>query len=274
MPISEVSISPMDHGFLYGVGFFETFRTYEGYIIDKELHEERMNRALKDVRISLDYSFDEVERWCRRLNEEEGGRDGYFRWNVYAGEEGIGMAADRYDHPHHLLLRKPLQRTERGTSKRGFILEHRRNTPESSMRHKSFNFLNNVKARQEVTSLATEEGILLNADGFVTEGVTSNIFWVKDCVVYTPSRETGLLEGTLRHRLLQLARQHYEVEVGCYEPSDLLNADEVWVTNAVQELVPLHEIDHVSFLGKEGPVYSDLHKQYIEYVKERVSEQC
>ena len=142
------------------------------------------------------------------------------------------------------------------------------------MRHKSFNFLNNVKARQEVTSLATEEGILLNADGFVTEGVTSNIFWVKDCVVYTPSRETGLLEGTLRHRLLQLARQHYEVEVGCYEPSDLLNADEVWVTNAVQELVPLHEIDHVSFLGKEGPVYFDLHEQYIEYVKERVSEQC
>ena len=123
---------------------------------------------------------------------------------------------------------------------------------------------NNIQARFEVESLATHEGIFLTAEGFVAEGITSNVFWVKDGKIYTPSLATGILAGITREWILH----NFEVEEGLFTKDVLEAADEVFITNAVQEIVPIKEIDGKQFLGNQGPVYKALHNAYVKCIQE------
>lgn len=270
LPAEELKISPFDHGFLYGAGFFETFRTYEGHVFLFTEHMDRLKQALTDYRIAMPYEEEELLTVIRKLDEAAGGQDGYFRLNVSAGVHDIGLAPDSYPEPNVILFRKELPNVQRGTSKAGVWLATPRNVPESSIRHKSHHFLNNIGGRMELPSLKAHEGIFLTEDGFVAEGVTSNVFWVKDGQLFTPSIETGILPGTTRAFVMQVAeRIGLAVHEGFYSPKELEAADEVFVTNAVQELVPLHSIAEVRLPGNEGPVYQQLHTHYRQAIKER-----
>ena len=118
----------------------------------------------------------------------DGGEDGYFRLNVSAGVHDIGLAPSAYESPNVILFRKDIAlRLFVVQKRRRSGLKRPRNRPESAVRHKSHNFLNNVRGRLELPSLKDMEGIFVTEEGFVAEGVTSNVFWVKDGVLYTPT---------------------------------------------------------------------------------------
>ena len=104
----------------------------------------------------------------------------------------IGLAPSAYTAPTIILFRKDLLPAVRGTEKQGVWLNTPRNEPESVVRHKSHNFLNNVRGRLEVPSLKELEGLFVTVEGLVAEGVTSNIFWVKNGELFTPAIETGI----------------------------------------------------------------------------------
>ena len=95
---SELKISPFDHGFLYGFGFFETFRTYEGEPVFIIEHFNRLCEGLKEYRIAMPYTVNEISDAIRLLNETDG-EDGYFRINVSAGAHDIGLAPTEYTQP-------------------------------------------------------------------------------------------------------------------------------------------------------------------------------
>ena len=209
----ELRISPFDHGFLYGVGFFETFRTYEGNVFLFQTHMDRLKSALTEYRIAMPYADEEILDAVQKLNDAAGGSDGYFRLNVSAGVHDIGLAPTTYPTPNVILFRKELPKTIRGVAKKGVWLETPRNQPESAVRHKSHNFLNNVRGRLELSSLKDNEGVFVTKEGFVAEGVTSNLFWVKNGELFTPAIETGILPGTTRSfvmKLATLARNYYK----------------------------------------------------------------
>ena len=261
----EIRISPFDHGFLYGVGFFETFRTYNGHVFLFDEHMDRLRRALSEYRITMPYEDAEILAAVRKLNDAEGGEDGYFRLNISAGEHDIGLAPSSYPKPNVILFRKKLSLTARGTEKNGVWLETTRNNPESMIRHKSHNFLNNVRGRLELPSLKLSEGLFVTVEGFVAEGVTSNVFWMKNGVLYTPAIETGILPGTTRAVIIKIARTAgLVVNEGFYSKIDVENADELFVTNAVQELVPLSVLEEVVLPGAGGFYYRKLHGLYVE----------
>lgn len=261
----EIRISPFDHGFLYGVGFFETFRTYNGHVFLFDEHMDRLRRALSEYRITMPYEDAEILAAVRKLNDAEGGEDGYFRLNISAGEHDIGLAPSYYPKPNVILFRKKLSLTARGTEKNGVWLETTRNNPESMIRHKSHNFLNNVRGRLELPSLKLSEGLFVTVEGFVAEGVTSNVFWMKNGVLFTPAIETGILPGTTRAVIIKIARTAgLVVNEGFYSKIDVENADELFVTNAVQELVPLSVLEEVVLPGAGGFYYRKLHGLYVE----------
>ena len=265
----ELRISPFDHGFLYGAGFFETFRTYEGHVLLFQAHLDRLRRALSEYRINMPYDEAEILAVIERLNEAAGGNDGYFRLNVSAGVHEIGLAPASYPTPNVILFRKDLPVAVPGVEKSGVWLETVRNDPESTVRHKSHNFLNNVRGRLELPSLKDVEGLFVTKEGFVAEGVTSNVFWVKNGVLFTPAIETGILPGTTRSFVMQIAKSvDINVREGLYMKEDAENADELFVTNAVQELVPLMRIGKHSLPGSSGFYYKKLHNLYKEKIKE------
>ena len=126
------------------------------------------------------------------------------------------------------------------------------------------------------------EGIFLNRDGQVAEGIVSNIFWVKDGVVYTPAPSVGILNGVTRQFVIALLeRLHIPIKEGAYPLSHLQEADEVFITNSLQEIVPLHCIGRRSYSGKHGPVTCALQHHYRRFtdtlwtrneLKERMNE--
>lgn len=263
----DLRISPFDHGFLYGAGFFETFRTYEGHVFLFQEHMNRLRAALNEYRISMPYTDEEIAEAIRSLDDQSDGRDGYFRLNVSAGVHDIGLAPSIYESPTIILFRKELGAAPRGTEKKAVWLETERNLPESEVRHKSHNFLNNVRGRLELPSLKDHEGLFLTGEGFVAEGVTSNVFWVKDGTLYTPSIETGILPGTTRAFVLELAvKLGMVVREGLFTKDEMELADEAFVTNAVQELVPLSLIGKQSLPGASGVYYQKLHSLYVQAI--------
>lgn len=265
----ELRISPFDHGFLYGLGFFETFRTYEGQLFLIEEHVERLQKALDEFRIEVKLDVEMLVEIIDELNVRSGGTDGYFRLNVSAGVHDIGLAPAVYENPTIILFRKELPPLIRGKEKTAIWLNTRRNTPESEERHKSHHYANNVRARLELPSLAVQEGFFLTGDGHVAEGITSNIFWVQEDVLYTPSLETGILAGITRDWVLKNAdKLGIRVVEGLFTPDVLDTANEVFVTNAVQELVPICQLGSICFAGAEGLIYLKLHERYVKQVKQ------
>ena len=263
----ELRISPFDHGFLYGLGFFETFRTYNGKPFLLEEHIERLRKALDEFRINVELNLDELTVIIYELNARSGGEDGYFRLNVSAGAHDIGLAPSVYEKPTVILFRKTLPPLTRGKEKSAVWLKTRRNTPESEHRYKSHHYANNVLARLELPSLAEQEGFFLTEQGYVAEGITSNIFWVTDSVLYTPALETGILAGITRDMVMRIAESLGIIVVeGLFTADKLEAATEVFVTNAVQELVPIHRIGSSQFDGSNGLIYVKLHEHYVNQV--------
>ena len=271
----ELRISPFDHGFLYGLGFFETFRTYNGAIFLFDLHMDRLRTALAEYRIGMPYTDNEIKQAVHSLYMQNGCEDGYYRLNVSAGVHDIGLAPQEYGEPNVLIFQKPLVLPPAHTEKDGVWLQTKRSEPESAQRHKSHQYANNVKGRLELPSLQKLEGFFVTEEGFVAEGITSNLFWAKAGVLYTPSLETGILPGTTRACVLELADElGIAVEEGLFLPQELDSAEEMFITNAIQEIVPIRSAGSIKYLGNQGPVYQRLHTGYQQAVNRmKVSDQ-
>ncbi|MCC3377252.1 aminotransferase class IV [Cohnella sp. REN36] len=249
----EAVISVYDHGFLYGMGLFETFRTYGGRPWLLGLHAARLAESCRALGIEYMPDPDRMARDVRRLLEANGLADAYVRWSVSAGEGEIGLRDRAYDRPAEIVYAKPVapDRPETRAAKRVRLLRLPRSTPEGgpgAPRLKSFHYMNNMLAKRELAAGGAApgtEGLFLGADGDVCEGMVSNIFWIKDGVIHTPSLETGPLPGTTRAWVLAEGVRRIggaaamPAREGRYRWEELLRADEAFVTNAVQEIVPV-----------------------------------
>ncbi|KKI91574.1 4-amino-4-deoxychorismate lyase [Bacillus sp. SA1-12] len=264
---TEATISPFDHGFLYGLGAFETFRVYKGFPFLLHDHLKRLQHALNDLGISYKVDADEVFEILQKLlqlNHLEN-EDVTVRLNISAGIGEVGKLLQPYDQPTVLcFLRKapPIESIEKHAS----ILKLRRNTPEGTERRKSHHYLNNILGKRELRNSPDVEGIFLTERGYVAEGIVSNIFWVKDQVVYTPSIDTGILNGITRQFVIKcLENLGVKIVEGYYLKKDMLDANEVFITNSSQEVVPIKMVDGHLFLGKGGTVVQKLTELYRSY---------
>lgn len=262
----EARLSPLDHGFLYGVGVFETFCLIGAKPFLLEWHLERLHHALNDLDIHLHLKKKDVLKILSELLVRNHIKDGNarIRLNVSAGSgEKAAPSANPYMNPSVLILISPFHPDSIPEEKNGVFLNLRRNTPEGHVRLKSHHFLNNIYAKKEVGNDPAKEGIFLTSDHYVAEGITSNIFWRKGETVFTPSIDTGILNGIMRRYVLHvLKRDGYEIQVGKYRKDALLSADEAWLTNSVQAIVPFATIESSVYPGKSGMLTNFLKQVY------------
>ncbi|OMF25297.1 4-amino-4-deoxychorismate lyase [Paenibacillus sp. FSL H8-0548] len=250
---SEAVISVYDHGFLYGIGLFETFRTYAGkpYLLDR--HLSRLQLGCEQLGIRYDCDLGEITNWVNELLEANGLEDGYIRLTVSAGEAELGLPTGDYEQPNVLMLVKTLPQVNDAVHMRGRelrLVQTRRNTPEGDIRFKSLHYMNNIIAKRELLASGASpgaEGLMLTREGWLAEGIVSNLFFVKDNKVCTPDLSTGILPGITRERVLEIARSSgYETEEGLFSWEQLQSADEIWLTNSIQELIPVTTITDAS----------------------------
>lgn len=262
----EAVISPFDHGFLYGMGLFETFRVYNGHPFLLDDHLERLNHSLKLLNIEAQYSREQILTALRQLLKKNNLANGYIRLNVSAGIGEIGLQTKPYEEPNLIIFSKPL--TAMNKEKKAVILNLKRNTPEGQERLKSHHYLNNILAKREIGDAIDSEGIFLTEEGFLAEGVVSNLFWIKGNVLFTPAIETGILNGITRQFVMKLAsKQGMTIKEGFFPIESAKEAEEVFVTNSVQEIVPIASFNGKSKPGISGEKVNELQRQY-KYVCE------
>lgn len=273
----QAVVSVYDHGFLYGMGLFETFRTYSGVPFLLKEHLERLAEGCRELGIAYEPDLDHVQNLTARLLEGNGLEDAYFRLSVSAGVEALGLPAGDYGQPQEILYVKPLPARDPALYENGKALQllvTRRNTPEGELRHKSFHYMNPILGRRELSRYPWAEGaegLFLDDMGFLAEGIVSNVFLVQEGVLYTPALETNILPGITRDWVIRTAASGVcAVEEGFYPWEALLEADEVFLTNSIQEIVPVTKLydsegqAHTVGDGRIGPITRRLSTLYAE----------
>ncbi|MDK8194556.1 aminotransferase class IV [Paenibacillus sp. UMB7766-LJ446] len=265
-----------DHGFLYGLGLFETFRTYQGAPFLLERHLERMASGCRELGIPFTVTAAEVTDWISNLLLANELQDAYVRYTVSAGEAPLGLPSGDYVKPNHIVLAKALPEPSPSLYENGKLLQRLstpRNTPEGEVRFKSLHYMNSILAKRELNGYGQHvqnvEGLQLTRDGHVAEGIVSNVFWVRQGVLYTPALATGILPGITRAVVLELAAQQRMLfQEGLFPWEELLQADEIFLTGSVAELVPVTALrdqdgtETVISSGHIGPVTEALLGMY------------
>lgn len=262
----DASISPFEHGFLYGMGVFETFRVYNGHPFLLDDHIERLNDGLKALHIEKRFTREEVLEAVKLLLEKNKLKDAYIRFNVSAGNGEIGLPLTPYTEPNVIIFMKPLPPAGELFQKQAVLLQLKRNTPEGDVRLKSHHYMNNLLAKREIGNDPNVEGVFLTEDGFLAEGIVSNLFWIKENVLYTPSVNTGILNGITRQFVIEIGkRNNLKVQEGLFLVEELSKAEEVFVTNSIQEIVPIVTFHHIRFPGVKGRWVQKLHQDYRDH---------
>jgi branched-chain amino acid aminotransferase len=156
---------------------------------------------------------------------------------------------------------------EEGKSKgiRAKVSSWRRISPESLIpsAKASGQYLNSVLAKIESLKAGYDEAILLDERGMVCEGTGENIFVVRDGSIHTPGPSSSTLDGINRRSILQIARDRgYEVVERDVMRSELMLADEVFLSGTAAELTPVREIDDIEIAGAPGPVTKELQQAF------------
>lgn len=259
VPESEAKISVFDYGFLYGDGLFETMRSYSGKIFALHQHLERLALSAKALQLNIpDKNTLKV-----RLNETLARNqlsDALLRLTVTRGTGGRGFHPGRCSKSTLVIAARPLIKRsgelEQHVADAVIVSTPRVSATGSESCLKSLNFLNNIVGKLEADRAGVFEGIFLNKEGFLAEGTISNLFWIKNDVLLSPSPEALILKGITREIIIELAKKTgMKFEEGLYRSMALLGADEAFLTNSAIELLPLTVVNGKKISsGHIGPI--------------------
>lgn len=141
-----------------------------------------------------------------------------------------------------------------------------RNETSPLVRIKSNNYLDNLLNLNYAKDKGYNEVLYYNTKGFLAEGSMSNIFFVKSDKLLTPAVKNGLLSGIIRDKVIHIANtQDIPLEEGYYKKHELSNADEIFVTNSLMEIMPIRLLDNKEFEIRNDSMTKYLIERYKKH---------
>jgi len=275
---SKAKLSSFDHGFLYGYGLFETMRAYQGYIFRLDQHLARLRRSAQSL--GLTHSIlhvvegkQSLETACTAILEVNKLKDARLRLTVSAGEGDMMPDPGTCSSPTVLVTARnliPLPPEKYESGFKATLSSLHRNSQSPLSRLKSTCYMENILARMAARATGCDEAILLNEQGYLAEGSTTNIFLMNNRELITPSLESGVLPGITREAVLEIARAaNIKTMERQVELKELIEAEEAFVTNSILELMPLTLLDGKPIgTGKPGQLTKELLAAYRKLVDE------
>ena len=256
IPDAEGNISSGDRGFLYGDGIYETLRSYDGKLFKLAEHLERMRHSAEQLRISFSYTNADIGEKTDELIEKNRSQNAYIRITLSRGTGGGRLQMDDNIKPTTLIQVKPFTPYDKKLYEEGMSLvvsNFRRSTSCPVSCHKSTNLLKSILLKDEAKKRSAHETIVLNTDDYVAECVVSNVFFINNGRVVTPSLDTNILPGITRRTVLDICKDS-SIPAGeeLFKVETLLNADEVFITNSLMEIMPVSRVEG-SKIGKAVP---------------------
>jgi len=272
----DAKVHVLTHALHYGTGVFEGVRAYENpqgqpAIFRHADHIDRLFQSAGLYHMEIPFSKEEIRAATHETITRNGLKSCYIRPLVFRGAGPMGL--NPLDAPVEVAIAAwPWGAylgdgaLEKGV--RAKVSSWRRISSDSLIPHAkaSGQYLNSVLAKIESVRAGYEEAILLDAQGFVSEGTGENLFVVLDGVIYTPPQTAGILDGINRDAVMRIARDEgFEIVERNLARAELTLADELFMTGTAAELTPIREIDdHVVGDGVRGPITTRLQQVFLD----------
>jgi len=270
VPADEATVSVEDRGFAYGDAAFETLRAYGGQVFRWDAHAARLADTCETL--GLDHGVADAELKAR-IDETLAANDladAYVKCSVTRGVQPGTLDPKPDVDPTVVVIAKPLPRGGIGSGDEGAeddgsgtvydgpaALQTTKTRKPSSRAFpadaKTHNYLNGILARLELRVTGADEALMLDPEGNVAEGATSNVFFSDGTALKTPSLDGPVLPGVTRRAVIEIAEEEgIPVEEGTYAPDAVRAADEVFLTNSTWEIRPVATVDGIAVGGTEG----------------------
>lgn len=270
----DARIPVLDRGFLFGDSIYEVVRTYGQEPFGWAEHWQRLCLSAAAIRMRLDLDEATVARRIAATLAAAGSGDFYVRLVVSRGTGDAPNIDLAYANspPCWVVMVRPLTPMSGKTARLAIVDRLRNDRRALDPAAKSGNYLNNVLGLAEAKDLGATDCLMCNAQGFVTEASTSNVFARIDGVWLTPRLDDGILAGVTRAHLLSwLPDVGEKVAEAHLTPADLRRADEVFLSSTLRDLAPVTHVDGRPLCGGEtGPAVQRLLPAYRAWYAERL----
>ena len=263
LDLKEAKISPLDRGFLFGDAIYEVIASYNNKPFKIEDHLDRLFINLKNIKISVNYSRQEVKNILESVIEKNDLSNQIIYLQISRGHENIR------DHipgpspsPTIFVCSFPLKNIPNAQTT-AIKVSLKKDFRWRKSNIKSTSLLANVMYKIQ----ASEEGffeIILQENGYITEGAVSNVFCVKNNEVKTPSLENNILPGITRSVIIDIVNKiGIKITESKISVEDFINSDEIWITNTTKGILLVSQIDEVQ-ISNSNNIYSKVLKKFIE----------
>tara|TARA_X000001036_G_C20590752_1_gene770671 strand:- start:355 stop:1275 length:921 start_codon:yes stop_codon:yes gene_type:complete len=275
-PFNDTNIHLLSNTLHYGMGVFEGVRAYEtingGAIFRLIEHTERLFSAASKINISIPYSAEELCQAQIDTMSKNKLREGYIRPIVFLGSESMGLRSQDslsvnvaiacWEWPSYMepsakkngisVIKSPFQQYDNPLYSNNKIIG---------------TYVNSIMAVNDAISKGAEEAILMDKNGYISEGSGENLFIIKDSALITPTTDY-CLNGITRQSVMSIATNlNYSVEEKNLSFKDLLDADEAFYSGTAVEITPITNVDGAIIgSGKIGPITEILQNKYSEIV--------
>jgi branched-chain amino acid aminotransferase len=259
----DAKISVLDHGLLFGDSVYETLRTYNGKPFLFSRHFARLEHSAEAIDLRLPWTRSRTLEEIRKTLFSVG--ECRIRLIFTRGVGDVAADVETCTDPVPIIIVVPLVASPERIYKEGVevvISTVRRSSRFADL--KTGSLIHQVLARREAKAKHAYEAILLTADEKVSDGITSNIYIVRDGKLLTPSHDAGIIEGITRGVVLDLARgMGIQVTEGLFDIDEIESADEMFLTSSTREVVPIARVEGKPIGNAQpGPITLKLLRAY------------
>ncbi len=255
----DTNVHILSHTLHYGTGVFEGVRAYDTLngpaIFRLKEHTNRLFDAAKKINIEVPYELDEIiHAQCETLNKNQLNA-GYIRPIIYLGNEGLGLRAKELSVNVAIAAWEWPSYMDPEAKKKGISIAKSSYVQYENPLHSGNKiigtYFQNTMALHEAIDKGADEALMMDANGFISEGSGENIFIVKDLKLMTPTKD-HCLNGITRQSVIQIAKDlNYDVIEKNLTFDDLISADEAFFTGTAVEITPISKVDDVK-IGHDG----------------------
>jgi branched-chain amino acid aminotransferase len=276
----DAKIHVLTHTLHYGCGVFEGVRAYntaQGTAIFRlEEHTQRLLNSAKILRMSVPFTKEQIMQAQIDVVRDNKLESCYLRPLSWIGDRKLGISPK--GNTIHLMVAAWPWGAYLGEDgmKRGIRVKissytrHHVNITMTQAKAVS-NYTNSILANMEALDDGYDEAMLLDANGFVSEGAGENLFVIKDGVVYTPDLSAGALNGITRNTVLHICQDlGLELVQKRITRDEVYICDEAFFTGTAAEVTPIRELDRIQLgCGSRGPITEKIQSAFFDIVNGR-----
>lgn len=267
---STAQISVFDRGFLYGDSVYEATRTFKRKAFRIDEHLERLYISAQKIDLYPTLTKEQIMERVTQTIEVSPFENIALRIILTRGTNSdLGLDPGLSSENNLIIITKEIASNPTWWLERGLsMVFYQKEGSQKGALPKSGNYLENILAHKLALAQKAYDAIMVNSEGFATEGTTSNIWIIKEGVVYTPPLIDGVLEGLTRKSLFEMARiQKIDIREKSLTREAILSADECFISSTTRNLVPVTSVEGQKIgKGKPGIQTMALLKSYLEFV--------